>query len=155
MNLDKTNIFGSIRTPIGIISVQEKNKKILSLNWTNRIIEPSTPLLIKTLLKIKNYFEKKKDICSIPIKLDKTDAQIKILLAIMNIPIGRFTTYGKLAKQLNTHPRFVGYTCSINPLPLIIPCHRILSVDKKIGGYSCGKGKETKLWLLKHEKIYL
>jgi len=73
----------------------------------------------------------------------------------MDIPFGNFYTYGSLAKKLNTHPRVVGQACSINPLPLIIPCHRVLRSDKKLGGYSCGNGIETKRWLLKHENIKL
>ena len=155
MNLNKTNIFGSINTPIGIIGILEKNKRILSVHWTDKIIKPTSPMLIETLDKVKNYFSNKIGFYSIPIDLKKTKLQIKILKTIMDIPFGNFYTYGSLAKKLNIHPRVVGHACSINPLPLIIPCHRVLRSDKKLGGYSYGNGIETKRWLLNHENIKL
>lgn len=155
MNLYKNKISGSIKTPIGIIGIMEENNKIYSLQWTNKVIQSPSPIISNTLLKISNYFRKKLEINSIPIMLNTTKLQISILKTIMKIPIGKFSTYGFIAKKINTHPRVVGRTCAINPLPLIIPCHRVLRSDKSLGGYSCGKGLKTKRWLLNHENVDL
>ncbi len=155
MELEKTNNFGSIRTPIGIIRVVETNNKISKVNWANKIEKSSSPLICSALIKIKEYFEKKININSVPINLDFSSLQIEILNKISRIPFGTTLSYGLLAKKLNTHPRVVGKVCSINPLPLIIPCHRVLTSQNKLGGYSCGNGLETKLWLLNHENIKL
>jgi len=60
------------------------------------------------------------------------------LLTISSIPRGRFTTYGELARAINTSPRATGNYAARNPYPLIIPCHRVVRSDMRLGGYSYG-----------------
>ena len=66
------------------------------------------------------------------------------------VTFGRVITYGEIAKRFNTSPRFIGYCMKINPFPVIIPCHRVLSRNG-LGGYSAGL--EIKKKLLRHEGI--
>ena len=83
-----------------------------------------------------------------------TPFQCKVLRATMNIPYGAVSTYGNLAKTIG-HPnssRTVGNALSKNPFPLIVPCHRIVRGDGKIGGFSAGGGKELKEKLLRMER---
>ena len=155
MELIKTDNFGSIRTPIGIIRIVEKDGQISLLEWSKKVEKAYSPLIISTLLKIKKYFDKKTNINSVPKRINLTPLQIKILETVSHIPFGKTISYGAIAKKLNTNPRIVGQACSKNPLPLIIPCHRVITSQNKIGGYSCGNGLETKLWLLKHENTKL
>ena len=86
--------------------------------------------------------------------LSLTPFQTKVLRAAMKIPYGTITTYGNLAKTIG-HPkssRAVGNALSKNPFPLIVPCHRIVRGDGKVGGFSAGGGKELKEKLLGMEQ---
>jgi methylated-DNA-[protein]-cysteine S-methyltransferase len=83
-----------------------------------------------------------------------TPFQLRVWQALMAIPAGRPTTYGALAKQLGTAARAVGQACGANPLPVLIPCHRVLAANG-LGGFmhaSSGAPLDVKTWLLTHER---
>ena len=69
------------------------------------------------------------------------------------IPFGETRTYGELAAELGTSPQPLGNACGANSIPIIIPCHRVLSATG-LGGFSGRGGVETKAQLLKHENAY-
>ena len=108
------------------------------------------------IVKIHLYFSGKKTSFR-GCKMDwssLTPFQTKVLRAAMKIPCGRVSTYGNLAKTIG-HPnssRAVGNALSKNPFPLIVPCHRIVRGDGKIGGFSAGGGKNLKEKLLEMEQ---
>ncbi|HMA12791.1 MAG TPA: methylated-DNA--[protein]-cysteine S-methyltransferase [Steroidobacteraceae bacterium] len=82
-----------------------------------------------------------------------TPFQLRVWHALMNIPAGHSTTYGALAKQLGTAARAVGQACGANPLPLLIPCHRVVAAGG-LGGFmhsASGAPLDVKTWLLAHE----
>jgi methylated-DNA-[protein]-cysteine S-methyltransferase len=82
-----------------------------------------------------------------------TPFQLKVWRALMAIPPGRPSTYGALARQLGTAARAVGQACGANPLPILIPCHRVLAANG-LGGFmhaSAGMPLNVKTWLLAHE----
>ncbi len=102
------------------------------------------------------YIERKGDPI---IKFEELDLQcledwsLRILLTLKrDVPFGNVITYGQLARITGTHPRAVGLAMKLNPFPLILPCHRVVS-SKGIGGYSMGI--EIKKELLRHEGIVL
>jgi methylated-DNA-[protein]-cysteine S-methyltransferase len=70
--------------------------------------------------------------------------------AICTIPHGQTARYGALAAQIGSGARAVGQACARNPIPVIIPCHRVLA-SNGLGNYSGGGGIRTKQWLLAHE----
>jgi len=83
-----------------------------------------------------------------------TPFQLRVWHALMEIPAGQPTTYGALAKQLGTAARAVGQACGSNPLPIVIPCHRVVAASG-LGGFmhaSTGAPLDVKTWLLTHEK---
>ena len=83
-----------------------------------------------------------------------TPFQLRVWHALMNIPAGRPTTYGELAKRFATAPRAVGQACGSNPLPIFIPCHRVVAASG-LGGFmhaSSGAPLDVKAWLLAHER---
>ena len=83
-----------------------------------------------------------------------TPFQLHVWRALMAIPAGQPTTYGTLAKKLGTAPRAVGQACGANPLPILIPCHRVLAANG-LGGFmhaSRGAPLDVKTWLLAHER---
>ena len=67
------------------------------------------------------------------------------------IPLGETRTYGDLAIELGQAPQTVGQACGANPIPVVIPCHRVLSANG-LGGFSGAGGVETKVALLRHER---
>lgn len=109
-----------------------------------------------------NYFKDPACLFSLQYQLDAaTVFQQRVWKALTEIPCGEVRTYTALAKQLNSSPRAIGNACRVNPLPVIIPCHRVVSVSG-IGGYA-GDTQEKqkgsidfvaiKLWLLEHERL--
>lgn len=83
-----------------------------------------------------------------------TPFQLRVWHALMAIPAGQTTTYGALAKRLGTAARAVGQACGSNPLPIFIPCHRVLAANG-LGGFmhsSNGAPLGVKTWLLAHER---
>lgn len=90
----------------------------------------------------------------IPITPQGTPFQLRVWRALMNIPAGQPTTYGALARQLGTAARAVGQACGSNPLPILIPCHRVVAANG-LGGFmhsSTGAPLDVKTWLLAHER---
>lgn len=84
-----------------------------------------------------------------------TPFQLRVWHALMAIPPGCPTTYGALAKHLRTSPRAVGQACGANPLPILIPCHRVVG-GKGPGGFMhavSGAPLDVKTWLLAHEEL--
>src|SRR5512139_194808 len=82
-----------------------------------------------------------------------TPFQLRVWHALMRIQAGQSTTYGALAKQLDTAARAVGQACGANPLPVLIPCHRVVAAGG-LGGFmhsASGAPLDVKTWLLAHE----
>ena len=82
-----------------------------------------------------------------------TPFQLRVWRALLAIPAGQVLSYGALAAQLNTAPRAIGQACGSNPLPLVIPCHRVVSANG-LGGFmhaASGAPLDIKAWLLRHE----
>src|SRR5574340_1060400 len=82
-----------------------------------------------------------------------TPFQLRVWRALIDIPAGQTTTYGTLAKQLGTAARAVGQACGANPLPILIPCHRVVAASG-LGGFmhaASGAPLDVKTWLLAHE----
>jgi methylated-DNA-[protein]-cysteine S-methyltransferase len=83
-----------------------------------------------------------------------TPFQLRVWHTLLEIPAGQPTTYGALAKQLGTAARAVGQACGSNPLPIFIPCHRVVAAHG-LGGFmhaSTGAPLDVKTWLLAHER---
>ena len=83
-----------------------------------------------------------------------TAFQLRVWRALLSTPPGHPITYGALARQLGTAPRAVGQACGCNPLPIIIPCHRVVSAQG-LGGFmhaASGAPLDIKAWLLTHER---
>lgn len=75
----------------------------------------------------------------------------RVMDELLRIPYGQTRTYGEVAERLDTHPIAVGNGCSSNPIPLIVPCHRVTKTDGGLGGYSAPGGISLKRKLLNHE----
>ena len=102
---------------------------------------------------LDKYFNKEKpNIDSLKLKPEGTKFEIKVWNELKKIPYEIAISYSDIAKKLNTHPRAIAKAISHNPIPIIIPCHRVISKDKKLTGYSGGIDKKEKLLKLENYK---
>ncbi len=103
--------------------------------------------------QVKLYFNDSNYSFELPLAPSGTDYQLRVWQALKKIPLGQTKTYGELAKELNSSARAVGNACRRNPLPLVVPCHRVVAANG-IGGFSGQTGGyllDIKKTLLVHE----
>lgn len=117
--------------------------------------DPDRVVLVQTQEQLQQYFAGRRRCFHLPIDLSGLPAFTRRVLEILQaVPFGASITYGELAARAGTPgaARAVGQAMAANPLPIIIPCHRVLAVGGKLGGYSGGGGVNTKAWLLRFEQ---
>lgn len=117
--------------------------------------EHPTPVLRQTAAELAEYFGGQRRTFTVPVRVDGTPFQQQIWQQLQQIPFGAVRGYGELGRATGraTAGRAVGGAVGANPVPLLIPCHRVLAGDGRITGYSAGDGITTKAWLLDHEGI--
>lgn len=111
-------------------------------------------VLRETAQQLEQWLEDPAYVFSLPITPAGTPFRQKVWAAIATIPIGETRRYGELAKDLNSAPRAVGQACGDNPLPIVIPCHRVVS-QTGLGGFNHSSGQDLlgiKRWLLAREQ---
>ncbi|MCV6594992.1 MAG: methylated-DNA--[protein]-cysteine S-methyltransferase [Silicimonas sp.] len=139
----------SLDTPTGPLTITEEEGAITAINWCGGHHDQS-PLLDAARAQIDAYFSNDLRTFDLPLRVKGSDFQRQVCAEMLKIPFGDTRTYGEIARALNTPAQPVGQACGANPIPLIIPCHRVLAANS-LGGFSGGTGIETKITLLKHE----
>lgn len=139
----------TLDTPTGPFTVTETDGAITSANWGGNS-DDHTPLLDKAAAQIAAYFDHALEAFDLPLRVNASQFQKDLCAAMLDIRFGETRTYGDIAKDLNVPAQAVGQGCGGNPIPLIIPCHRVLAASN-LGGFSGIYGVETKVTLLKHE----
>jgi len=144
----------TIETPIGILEITTDNHFLLSVsfvdnNQTHSDFQPD--IMIDTVNQIREYFEGIRKKFNLNLKPAGTDFQIKVWEQVKNVPFGKTVSYLEIAKLTGSknNSRAVGLANGKNPIPIIIPCHRIIGANGRLTGYAGGLDK--KRWLLKHE----
>jgi methylated-DNA-[protein]-cysteine S-methyltransferase len=110
-----------------------------------------TPLLTDAVRELVEYFNNERTRFTIPLEPTGTIFQKSVWKYISEIPYGQTQTYGEIANQINSAARPVGNACGKNPIPLFVPCHRVIGANNRLTGFSGGLGVQTKQALLKHE----
>ena len=142
-----------VESPVGLLEVEERDGAIVRLGWdATRDASPS-PLLEEAAAQLRAYFAGERTVFDLPLAPRGSDFHQAVFARMLAIPFGETRTYGEIAKALGTHGQPVGQACGANPVPVIIPCHRILSANG-LGGYSGRGGLDTKIALLRHEGGY-
>ena len=147
----------SLNSPVGAITVFAFEDQIVALDWGFVEEVESTPVLEEAQKQLTAYFAGRLHSFDLPLAPDGTDFQKTVWQAMGKIPIGQTATYKELAAMAGSPKAFqsVGTACGLNPIPIIIPCHRVLAAGDKPGGYSGHGGLETKRALLKIEGVDL
>lgn len=154
------NYIKNIKTPIGIITIKEKNNKIIELQLNSNLVQPikenekikETPLLIETEKQLTEYFNKTRTKFDLPLDPQGTDFMKRVWKELIQIPYGETRTYKQIAQKIGNEKasRAVGMANNKNPIPIIIPCHRVIGANNKLVGYALGLDKKE--FLLDLEK---
>lgn len=114
----------------------------------------TTELLSMATIQLDEYFQGKRTVFSLPFKLTGTPFQLAVWKELQNIPYGKTTSYKEIAQKINKPKacRAVGMANNKNPLPIIIPCHRVIGSNGKLIGYA--GGLKLKNYLLELEKSH-
>ncbi len=139
----------SVTSPLGPLTLIADAVGITALEWRDGRRD-GTAVLEQAATQLDGYFAGKRQEFTVPIRLTCSDFQRTVCAAMSAIPFGETRTYGDLAEQLGVPAQAIGQACGGNPLPILIPCHRVLGANG-LGGYSGEGGIETKVWLLRHE----
>lgn len=139
----------TLDSPFGPLGVEGTVERITHLRWGKTARGEPFPVLVEAARQLGEYFDGKRTAFDLPLDLGP-GAQGRFSAALLAIPFGETRTYGELGKDLGLPAQAVGQHCGANPIPIIIPCHRVLGAGH-LGGFSAPGGIETKVALLKHE----
>ena len=118
------------KTFIGNIQLASKNREIVSIQFTTKQVKRSNlALLNKAKKQIEEYILGQRKLFDIKMNPEGTKFQKSVWKKLYTIPYGKTVSYLKLANSLNTSPRAIGNACGKNPLLIVIPCHRVLSLS--------------------------
>ncbi len=151
-----------VPSPIGRLEIESDGEAITGLTierggalpW-DEVPERSTPVLEKAATQLREYFAGDRMDFDVPVKAAGTPFQKAVWAEIDRLGFGEVASYGELGAATGraTAGRAVGGAVGANPVPIIVPCHRVLAGNRRITGYSGGEGIPTKSWLLAHEGI--
>lgn len=145
-------IRAGLHGPFGPVSLVEDDGRLVALEW--QAAGPAeTPLLAEALRQLAAYFDRRLARFDLPLDWG-TGVNAAVRRAMADIPLGETRTYGQIAKAVGAPAQAVGQACGANPLPILIPCHRVTGTNW-FGGFSAPGGVETKAALLRHEGALL
>ena len=149
-----------LATPIGPLGVTTDGVGVTGIDFLPPRLSPKpadTPLADRAVKELERYFLDSAHGFSLPLHAMGTVFQRSVWRLLQEIPLGQVWTYGDVACKLGSSPRAVGNACRRNPLPVIVPCHRVVSAQG-LGGFAgktVGRNMEIKCWLLAHEGVGL
>lgn len=155
-----------LAAPFGALGVRVNGEFLTGLEF----IPPGTPLRASRLPVIERiaaeldaYYADPGHRFNLPLAPAGTVFRHKVWHALLNIPAGRTRTYGEVARELASGPRAVGQAVGDNPIPIVIPCHRVIAAHRTLadpdglGGFMhsrTGYSQDIKRWLLQHEHMH-
>jgi methylated-DNA-[protein]-cysteine S-methyltransferase len=139
---------------VGIRTRDEQVNEVVYLGAEARPLQPVDAIAREACAQIAAYIANPRHRFDVPYALEGTAFQVRVWRAIAAIASGRTRTYGELAADLASAARAVGGACGSNPVPLIVPCHRVVAAGGRIGGFMHSRATgplSIKQWLLRHE----
>ncbi len=149
----------SLDSPLGRLTVEERDGAIVALHWGERRAQdqaPPAPVLVEARRQLEEYFAGRRKDFDLKLASGGSDFEQRVWARMCAIPYGQTLTYGEMAKAVGgDDPRAVGSACGANPIPIIVPCHRVMAAGGAMGGYSGRGGLHTKSKLLALEGALL
>jgi methylated-DNA-[protein]-cysteine S-methyltransferase len=146
-----------LAAPFGVLGIRCDDRVLLGIDILPAAEKPQRAAsdFAKTVCEqLLRYFDNPEFRFSVPLKPDGTPHQQKVWQAMRDIPRGETRSYGELAAALKSGAQAVGQACGANPIPIIIPCHRVVG-KSGLGGFmrhASGASLDIKRWLLAHEQ---
>jgi methylated-DNA-[protein]-cysteine S-methyltransferase len=147
-----------VDSPIGPLGLVASETGLQGVLFDGRSVRPEgrSPVLADATRQLDEYFDCDRMVFDLPLELHGTDFQRRCWLALASIPYGQTVSYGEQARRLgfgSARARAVGAANGRNPLPLVLPCHRVIGADGSLTGF--GGGIHVKRFLLEHEGALL
>lgn len=156
MNIDRFD--GILPAPFGALGIRLGHGMLVEIVFLPQGT-PATPGLSPMLLRVREemdaYYDDPSHVFQLPLAPVGTPFRQRVWQHLRAIPAGRPITYGELARRVDSAPRAVGQAVGDNPIPIVIPCHRVIAADGSLGGFNhsrTGFSLDIKRWLLKHEQ---
>ncbi len=152
----RTDYDAVIPAPFGRLGVRLTDGRLCEIDFLDArapLVRPRGAAARRIARALRNYFKQPKRALDLPLALDGTAFQRRVWRALTRIPPGEVRQYGELATLLKSSPRAVGNACRANPIPIVVPCHRVVA-RAGLGGFmgrEAGKAIQLKQWLLAHE----
>jgi methylated-DNA-[protein]-cysteine S-methyltransferase len=153
----------TLHTPLGELTVFEAEGSIVALDW-GRAGHPDpawegaadTPLLRRAREQLQDYFDGRRLDFDLPLAPQGTAFRQRVWAALRRIPPGQTRSYAEIGREVGCRAaRAIGQANGANPIPIVIPCHRVVGANGALGGYSGGEGPATKRFLLELERRVL
>ena len=150
------NYTAIIDSPCGMLGIWDDGQVLQAINFLYEGAQARSPrsvLAEKASIQLEKFFSDPKFQFDLPLAASATPFQKQARQALLRIPVGQTMSYGNVAKTIASSARAIAGACRRNPVPIIVPCHRVIAING-IGGFSGalgGKPLENKKWLLKHE----
>lgn len=148
--------FACRQTPVGLIGIGQSGGVLTRLLFMQPdaapVVSHSSPLVDEAFGQLDAWFAGRLQEFSLPLIEPRSAFERRVREAMLRIPYGSTASYGELAASIGSPgaARAVGTACARNPVPIIVPCHRVVAVGGRIGGYTAGP--EIKRWLLDFER---
>jgi methylated-DNA-[protein]-cysteine S-methyltransferase len=156
---DRPQYSARLATPFAVLDIRTRNETLVGVHYlplSTSTDPPRDAFSREVCNQIRAYLKNALHRFDIACALEGTAFQQRVWEQIARIPARETRTYGDLARALGSSPRAVGGACGSNPVPLIVPCHRVLSAGGGLGGFMhsrAGFPLGVKTWLLDHEGI--
>jgi methylated-DNA-[protein]-cysteine S-methyltransferase len=137
----------ALDSPVGRLAISADGEAIIAIGWQDAPVGGETPLLTEARCQLDAYFAGRLKRFDLPLRPAGSAFDQRVWAAMQQIPYGQTRRYGELAMKVGSAPRAIGGACGRNPIPIVIPCHRVLGSNGP-GGYSGGEGLATKRRLL-------
>ncbi len=141
----------TVDSPLGPLALVAEDGALTRLRWGRAAREDVSNLLDRAAAELAAYFAGEPYSFDLPVAPAGTAHDRKVWRAMQDIPPGETRTYGDIARAIGSGAQAVGNACGRNPIPIVIPCHRIVGANGALGGYSGQGGAETKRFLLRLE----
>ncbi len=148
-----------VRTPFATLGIATDGTHVTGIRYLSPALAARAPrrntVAFLACVQIQAYLDNPQFEFDLPLRLAGTRHQIAAWEAMQRIPAGKVLTYGELARELRSSARAVGGACGANPIPLVVPCHRVVAAGGRIGGFMGAREEgfelSIKRWLLGHE----
>lgn len=145
--------FARIATPIGMVRLigtpDVIERVMIEADSGERVA--GSGALADGAAQIAAYFAGRLTVFDLPLAVSPSPRGEAMRAAVVALGFGETLSYGALARTIGSGARAIGQACARNPLPIIVPCHRVTNADGSLGAYSAGDGPATKQWLLNFE----